>query len=176
MKNIFNTRYERLSIVEPEYVRRLITTDVGEKLQDRIYNNLKELENSYPDFAGWYYNTVIPEIELKDGKREIILAISEVGEKKNFIITGIVILKKTNCEKKICTFRVHEEFRNRGIGTELFEQSFKYLDTREPVITISENNIDMFKSHIIQYKFKEYQILDGYYKSGIKEYVYNGVL
>lgn len=176
MTKIINTRFIKLSETEPEEVRKLMINEIGEKAKDKLYNNLRDLADSYPNFAEWFYNIVMPEMELKDGRREIIIAISKIGDKEKYLLTGIAILKKTINEKKICTFRVHEDFRNQGIGTGLFEECFKYLDTKKPKITISENTIDMFKKHIELYKFDRCEILDGYYKEGIKEYVYNGKL
>lgn len=176
MTKIINTNFIKLSETEPEAVRRLMINEVGEKAKEKLYNNLKDLAESYPNFGEWFYNTVMPEMELKNGEREIIIAVSEVENRKKYLLTGIAILKKTVDEKKICTFRVHKDFRNQGIGTGLFEECFKYLDTKKPKITISENTIDMFKKHIEYYQFDRCEILDGYYKKGIKEYVYNGKL
>lgn len=180
MNKIITTRFIKLSETEPEAVRKLMINEVGEKAKERLYNNLKDLADSYPNFGDWFYNIVMPEMEVKDGKREIIIAISEVENevenKGKYLLTGIAILKNTVKEKKICTFRVHKDFRNQGIGTGLFEECFKYLRTRKPKITISENTIELFKNHIENYKFDKCETLDGYYKKGIKEYVYNGRL
>lgn len=176
MNKKFNTTFVRLSETKPDSIRKLMLNAVGEKSKEKLYNNLKDLTDSYPNFEKWFYNTVIPEMELKNGKREVIIAISEFTESKECLITGIAILKKSLSEKKICTFRVHKDFRGNGIGSELFEECFRYLGTRKPMISISENTIDMFKKHIETYKFHEEEVLDGYYKEGIKEHVYNGKL
>lgn len=176
MNNQIKTSYVNLSKTQPECIRKLMINEVGEKSKEKLYNNLKDLADSYPNFENWFYNIVIPEMELQNGEREIIIAISEIEEPQKFILTGIAILKRKAHEKKICTFRVHKDFRNHGIGTGLFKQCFNYLGTEKPIITISENTIDMFKKHIENYNFIEYEVLDGYYKIGIKEYVYNGKL
>lgn len=176
MNKIISTDFIKLSKTEPEAFRKLMINEVGEKAKEKLYNNLKDLTESYPNFEEWFYKRVIPEMELKNGEREIIIAISEVESKKIYLLTGIAILKKTDDEKKICTFRVHKDFRSQGIGTGLFEECFKYLETRKPKITISENTIDMFKKHIERYQFDIFETLEGYYKKGIKEYVYNGKL
>lgn len=176
MNKIITTSFIKLSQTEPEAVRKLMINEVGEKAKEKLYNNLKDLTDSYPNFEDWFYKIVMPQMEVKDGKREIIIAISEVDNREKYLLTGIAILKNTVEEKKICTFRVHKDFRNHGIGTGLFEECFKYLGTRKPKITISENSIEMFKKHIEHYEFDKCEVLDGYYKKGIKEYVYNGKL
>ncbi|MDD4048905.1 MAG: GNAT family N-acetyltransferase [Clostridia bacterium] len=147
-----------------------------DKVKEKLYNYLRDLAESYPQFDDWFYNVVLPEVELKKGEREIIIGISELEDSNKSILTGIAILKKTQLEKKICTFRVHEDYRNQGVGTELFEKCFEYLGTRKPIITISQNRQEMFKNHIMRYKFEGTQILKGYYKQDSIEYVYNGCL
>lgn len=168
--------YYRVSQIEPEVLRHFMINEVGEKAKEKLYNYLRDLAESYPQFDDWFYNVVIPEVELKNGEREIIIVLSELKGSSKAMLTGIAILKKKELEKKICTFRVHENYRNQGIGTELFEKCFEYLDTRKPIITISDNRKEIFKKHIINYKFEETQILKDYYKKGSIEYVYNGFL
>lgn len=173
---IINTNYLKVTEIEPEALRNYIVADVEEKSMDILYNDLKDLASSYPNFEKWFDTIVRPEVELKDGKREIIIALSEMPQKPKSILTGIAILKKTDKQKKICTFRIHDTYRNQGIGTKLFEKCFEYLGTRKPVISISDEKINSFKKHIDKYDFELVEILDGYYVSGRKEYVYNGKL
>ncbi len=122
---IKNNFFFRVSKIEPEQLRHFMITEVGEKSKDKLYNYLKDLARSYPDFDRWFYDTVIPELEDKTERREIIIVLSELEEIKNTVLTGIAILKKTKEEKKICTFRIHEDYRNQGIGTKLFEECKK---------------------------------------------------
>ena len=173
---IKNNFFFRVSKIEPEQLRHFMITEVGEKSKDKLYNYLKDLAQSYPDFDRWFYNTVIPELEDKTEKREIIIALSELEEIKNTVLTGIAILKKTKEEKKICTFRIHEDYRNQGIGTELFEECFKFLGTKKPIFTVSSDRKEMFQGHIDKYHFEEMQQLKDYYMNDSIEYVYNGVL
>lgn len=168
--------YHLVSQTEPEILRRFLINEVGEKAKEKLYNYLKDLAESYPQFDDWFYNVVIPGVKLGDGGREIIIVLSELENSPKVVLTGIAILKKEQFEKKICTFRVHEDYRNQGIGTELFEKCFEYLETRKPIITISGDRKDMFEKHILIYKFEETQILKDYYKEGSIEYVYNGFL
>jgi ribosomal protein S18 acetylase RimI-like enzyme len=172
----YGTTFHLISKIEPAELRRLTMNEVGEKSKEKLYNYLRDLAESYPDFDDWFYDTVIPAINLKNNTREIIIAITEVEKEKKYLISGIAILKKTKDEKKICTFRIHEDFRNCGIGSDLFEQCFSYLETRKPIITISQNRIEMFKSHLERYEFEETQQLNDYYKNGSIEFVFNGYL
>ncbi len=176
MKNEYNSCYIKLSETQPEHIRKLMISLVGEKSKEKLYNNLKDLEEIYPDFENWFYSKVIPELELKNGQREIIVVISEDKNTKKSVLSGIAILKKTIDQKKICTFRVHKDYRNQGIGTLLFKACFEYLETEMPVISISEKILDEFESHIKKFHFELTTIHDSYYKNGIKEYVYNGSL
>ncbi|PKL78206.1 MAG: hypothetical protein CVV25_12400 [Ignavibacteriae bacterium HGW-Ignavibacteriae-4] len=175
-KKIRESFYYKVSQTEPEALRRFLINEVGEKSKEKLYNYLKDLADSYPKFDEWFYNTIIPEIELKNGEREIIMVLSDIEDCNKVILTGIAILKKKQSEKKICTFRIHEDYRNHGIGTELFEESFKYLETRKPIITISHDRRIFFEKHIKKFEFNETQILRDYYKNGSIEYVYNGIL
>lgn len=173
---IKKNNYYKVSQIEPEVLRHFMITEVGEKAKEKLYNYLRDLAESYPRFDHWFYNVVIPEVEKKNGEREIIIVLSELEDCYETVLTGIAILKKKQLEKKICTFRVHEDYRNQGIGTELFEKCFEYLGTRKPIITIANNRKEIFEKHILNYNFEEKQVLEDYYKQGSIEYVYNGFL
>lgn len=169
-----NTKIIYLSEVTPDELQIYIAEDVCVKSQKSLYNNLIELAESYPKFEEWYQNKIINDLKLKNKKREVIIALNQVKEK--MIVSGIVILKKDLNEKKICTIRVHENFRDKGLGTKLFKESFKYLETEKPLITISENRMNDFKNHIEKFEFELTETLPNYYKKGMKEYVFNGKL
>ena len=180
---IIKNEFILVSEIKPEEMRNYAIFDIGEKLIDKAYNFLRDLEKSYPNFSNWYHGKVVPELRNKSYEREIIIVSSEIENKveditpkKKYELTGIAILKKTRTEKKICAFRIHEDYRAQGIGKELFEQCFKFLDTREPVITISSDRIDIFRSFIEKYNFTEKERLKDYYIEGSTEYVYNGYL
>lgn len=170
------TTFHLISEIEPFEIRKLLLYTVHDKAKDCVYNFFRDLSGSYPFFDEWFINSVIPEVEKRDGRREIIFAITENSLDGLIIISGIAILKKTQSERKICTLGVHADYRNIGIGSELFEKSFKFLGTRKPVISFSEDRIIMFMNHIKKYHFERTQILNDYYQNGIAEYVYNGFL
>lgn len=177
--DIISTNYLKLSEIQPDTLKSFLMQEVALKSQDILYNYLQDLNDSYPDFKNWYYEKVVRDILDKNNRREIIVALSELDTtelEEKHVITGIAILKKDIDEKKICTFRIHEDYRKLGIGKNLFEECFKYLETNKPVITISSNRKEMFDPLIKYFKFELNQELKDYYKNGSIEYVYNGVL
>lgn len=46
---------------------------------------------------------------------------------------------------------VCKKYRNQGIGTKIIEQSFNYLETKKPLITLPDYKIEMFKPLIKKY-------------------------
>jgi GNAT superfamily N-acetyltransferase len=172
ISNISKSTPYRLSQVTPEEIRAHLICEVGEKAQHKIYNQLIDLNESYPGFDEWFYKTVFPELSVCPEQREIIIIISTRDKKK--ILSGIAILKKTAEERKICTIRIHEQFRGMGIGTMLFEECFKFLETRLPIITISDKREADFIKHIKKFNFTKTQSLQDLYKPGSIEFVYNG--
>ena len=161
----------KVTDITPEEIKRIFCLGLMTTLEEKLYNFLRDLDEYYPNFREWYLNTVYKEIEQRNGKREILILVSEQNE-----IIGISILKKTDNEKKICAFRIREDYRKQGIGRVLFEESFKWLGTRKPLISISEFHIRAFEYYIKEYDFQLVQELKGYYKKSIIEYVYNGKL
>ena len=165
----------KVSEVRPEELKKMLISEVGDRAQDKLYNFLQDLSLSYPDFNSWFFDKVIPEMERDANKREIIIVMSKMGEGE-LRISGIAILKKDESEQKICTFRVHEDYRRHGIGTLLLEQCIAFLGTSAPIITVSSDRVKMFAPLLAKYNFKEMQRLDNYYVEGSTEYVYNGKL
>ncbi len=43
-------------------------------------------------------------------------------------------------------------------------------------MAIPEIMLEPFKSNILNFNFNQSQVLEGYYKDGFKEYVFNGTL
>jgi hypothetical protein len=83
---------------------------------------------------------------------------------------GISILKNDD-EKKLCTFMVNPEYRKKGHSKLLLEDSFEYLNTEKPVITIPEFRLVEFSSIIDAYGWEASSIIDNYYS---KEIEFNG--
>lgn len=88
-------------------------------------------------------------------------------------LKGVSIIKNTQEEKKICTLRVMEKYQNRGIGLRLFEKSFETLQTRFPLLSVSEEKYPDFKKIFDYYGFKLTSIKENYYRIGKKEFFFN---
>ena len=94
--------------------------------------------------------------------------------KDNNNIIAFSLLKRKD-EKKICTIFVNENYRNRKIGTKLLLESFKYLGTTKPLITIRDYKINYFKSIIEKYNWSMDEELVDYYGKNTKEYCFNKI-
>lgn len=134
---------------------------------DAIFEFLSMLKDDYPDFSIWFFDKVVPDIEL--GLREIL--ISEIdGE-----IAGASIIKKAE-EKKICTLRVSPKYQRRGIGSHLLDVATHELTTKKPLITVSDTHFAEFIKLFSVNSFKLTEIHIDKYKKGATEMVFNGHL
>lgn len=141
----------------------------------KLYKDIKYLNRDYPNFRKWYFNKVVP--NLMNGTREVLLCFIRCNkDSMDLKLAGLAILKKTEKEKKICTFRISEEYRGQEIAKELFEKSFEVLETRKPLITISEKRKKSFEKYIKMFDFECLEEKKGLYTEDIVEYVYNGRL
>lgn len=136
----------------------------------RIYESLSKLENEYPNFENWYFNVVVK--NMVSNERVLFLA----TDINNARYSGVMILKNSAYEKKICTLRIFDEYQGKGIGSRLIEKSFEILSTSAPLITVSETHLLQFRKILNKYNFKEMATYENYYKSGLKEYTFNGYL
>lgn len=132
-----------------------------------VYEFLSGLSKEYGNFKEWYYTKVVS--ELSTGTRLIY----SVVEKKK--IVAVLILKNAE-EKKICTLRVAEGYRNQGIATRLLKIAFKELECATPIITVSSYHIEEFWPLLRKNGFHLFKEYTGYYKDGITEYSFNGLL
>jgi len=135
---------------------------------ETIYQTISQLKEDYPDFNNWYYKKVRDGII--DGSREIIFTVAW-----NYI-AGVAILKKEKREKKICTLRVFDNFQRNGIGKKLVIESFDYLHTEEPLITVPSLKEHQFQKMFNFFGFKKRDELSNYYSFGKKEVTFNGSL
>lgn len=132
-----------------------------------IYEFLHDLDNEYSNFSKWYYSTVVP--GLASGNRIIYTVLDD--EK----IVAVLILKNSD-EKKICTLRVAEHYRCQGIATKLLKIAHQALQCTNPLITVSSIHINEFEFLLKKNGFTLYKKYENYYKQGIVEYAFNGLL
>lgn len=135
--------------------------------QDELYAHISSLEQEYPFFMDWYYNTVLPGTTI--GLRKIIVATIEDN------IAGVLILKDAS-EKKICTLRVESEYRGNGLGHRLMNIAIRELKTEYPLITVSDIHIDEFMTLFRDNKFRFSKMYFEKYIKGHYEIAFNGYL
>lgn len=134
-----------------------------------VFNFASKLIYEYPGFKSWYKSLFTSKYELCT-EREIIIC--EV----DYRIVAIAILKNNFQEKKICTFRVAKAYQHQGIGKEMMELSFEWLESDSPIITLHRNKLDQFSKLLNHYNFNLEQTQRHYYNVFSTELVYNGVL
>lgn len=145
-------------------------TDVDFKI-DSIFSELSFLRTEYPDFYAWFYKKVV--FGLSNNSRKIFLASNPHSFGK---VNGVLILKDTNSEKKICTLYVDKESRMNGIGNKFMEIAFNELNTDRPLITVSDNRLKEFSKLLNKYNFESVDALPDYYADNHTEYTFNGHL
>ena len=119
-----------------ELIQQNYPQETVEKMLQQILVLSMQVKQDYPDYRNWFLNTQVP--GLYDNTRNIIIA--HIKER----IVGFVSLKKTEEEKKICTFYVEKGFRQNKIGTILVEKAIEYLEEDKPLITIPLSKLHEF--------------------------------
>lgn len=117
-------------------------------LLDKIYKSTSFINSEYKNYYEWYYNIQVPRILNNEG--EIIYLTVGVDN-----IIGVISLKNTEYEKKICTLYIDSEYREMHLGTILLEMGLEYLETDKPVITFNERKKVMFQSFVDRYEWIE---------------------
>ena len=126
---------------------------------------LSDLDRYYPCFEYWFFKKVCPDIAT--GKRKILL------KKSNDKVIAVAILKRYVEETKICTFRVAEDTKRNGVGTELMRESLDWLQSNHPIITVNEENAPEFERFLTKFDFNKTGILNDLYRPNKKEVIYN---
>lgn len=139
------------------------------KLADEIYGLTIHLNGTYPGYKEWFYDKQIKGCLTPN--RNIIFIKNEEGK-----IIALSCLKKDEEEKKICTLFVSDEYRKQGLGSLLFEESMKFLETTKPLVTFTEDKLPMLEKMITKYNWELTEIVDGIYNNGIREFCFNGQL
>ena len=148
-----------------DYINILSEEEI-KSLANDIYNITKFLEEDYPNHKNWFFNIQLEET-LHSNTRNILFV------RDNNKIIGVANLLSNNEEKKISALYVIEEYQNKGIGTQLFEESMKWLNTRYPIISLSKDRYKAYKPIIDKYNWKLTRIIKNYYKEGIEELFFN---
>lgn len=118
-----------MSKIEIHNIEDLIKEQYPLEFIQKLLNDVlilsMQVKNDYPDYRNWYQTIQVPGIY--DGTRNIIIA--HIADR----IVGFVSLKKTQEEKKICTFYVEKSFRRNQIGTLL---ATKAVEITNEVVTL----------------------------------------
>lgn len=151
-----------------DFLIQRISSHDGELIQ-KIGETLCFLKKDYPDFLCWYAKKVIS--GLSTSQRQIYVARSVDDSKK---ILGVMILKDTLDEKKICSLFVSEGHRQQGIGTRFLTTAESALNVCKPLITVSSERKTEFEPLFKKFGYVEYDCYPEYYRTGINEISYNG--
>lgn len=133
-----------------------------------VSQDIAFLRESYPGFDRWLWQKVVP--GLHSGERTIIV------ETRNGRAAGLLIVKHTESEKKLCTLRVREDYESRGLGVRLFERAFDILRTERPLLSVSEAAFPKFARLFGHFGFERHASYKGLYVPAIEEFSYNGLL
>lgn len=123
------------------------------------YSYKEDFQRSYSEFLNW-----LNRIKQDKNRKAIFLF-------KDKLPIGFSILKYS--ESKICSFYVVPYFRNRGYSSILLEESFKLLNTKYPLITVSDIIKEDFTNLFGKYNFKLVTELDNLYRDKSVEYIFN---
>lgn len=133
-----------------------------------ISDDMIFLRESYPSFDDWLLGKVIPGIYA--GERTAVV------ELRDSAMAGLLIVKHSNTEKKLCTLRVRPDFESSGIGVRLFETAFDLLQTDRPLLSVSEPSMPKFSRLFTHFGFSKEAIYGGRYLPHVDEFSYNGHL
>ena len=102
----------------------------------QAYSLIDFIGEDYEHLCEWYWSKAVPWVF--SNRMEFFLALD-----CNKVI-GVLIAKKENDERKICTLFVSSEYSHKGIATRLINDSFEFLETTKPIITFSEYKLHQF--------------------------------
>ncbi len=148
-------------------IRRLTAQD-NTQLQS-IGEALCFLKKDYPDFLGWYRKKVLP--GLATASRQVYIAVPGDCPGR---LAGVMILKDTPAQKKICTLYVAELYRGQKLGSKFLSRAISVLRVHRPLITVSDAHQSEFSPLFRHFGFQLYDSCLGYYRKGVSEHSYNG--
>jgi hypothetical protein len=133
-----------------------------------VFASIAHLEASYPGFEAWLHAKVFPGI--RNGTRRVRAVVTD-GD-----VRAVSIAKRDNQEKKLCTLWVAPSARTSGIGSSLAKEAFGWLGTDNPLFTVPDDRLPEFRPLLSRWGFNLIQVVDGAYRPGSQEFVFNGVL
>lgn len=137
-------------------------------LRNNLRANVGFFQGNYPNFESWLESKVLPGLER--GERTAHFEIRDGN------VVGLLIVKHTVDEKKLCTLRVDSALRNSGLGVHLFEAAFELLQSTRPLLSISESKLPQFERLFKHFGFSFAGEYPGLYTPQNLEYSFNGLL
>jgi len=133
-----------------------------------VHTTLEEagVTRLYPGFEDWFLGKAVPGI--RSGERRVITSLIDS------VLTGVVICKRTDAERKLCTLWVSQQARGRGIAAELAADAFAWLGTAKPLFTVPEEHLADFGGLLRSWSFSEPVTYPELYRPDRVEYVFNG--
>lgn len=133
-----------------------------------VFKTVQPISQFYPGFNSWYWDKVVPGIQLANDK--IIIA------EKNGELVGVAILKDSE-EKKLRALRITEKFQKSGAGLFLIDQCLKELKSDKPIATVPEEMFHQYSRIFVEkYGFELNRVHKGMYRPGKLEYSFNEVV
>ena len=159
-----------------------LNSELKEMLKEylnRTFFNIQKIDEKYPDFENWL-EKVYKEIDEDNSKREILLLTDFTSTSLQMEIEGIVILKNTEEEKKICYLFLTYPYSYRE---EMYDGIFEYLGTKKPIISMEksffkEKYLGFLKPYFPENEklnFKLTSIVPDKYVKGKTELIFNEV-
>lgn len=139
-----------------------------EEVLNVVSQDAEFLRSSYPHFDDWFARKVIPGIYK--GERTLLI------EERDSTAVGLLILKHTATEKKLCTLRVRPQYESKGLGVRLFQVAFEILGTERPLLSISHLAEPKFHRLFTYFGFAQEAVYQSRYLPMVDELSYNGLL
>jgi len=134
----------------------------------RAYAAVAHLDGFYPGFEEWFWCKVVPGL---GGGTRWLRVVERAGE-----VVGVAVAKAEGDELKLCMAWVHPRLEGSGLGVRLIREGCAWLGTDRPLATVPEELMPRFAPVLDRLGFTVGQVLDGHYRPGKREFVYNGVL
>ena len=134
-----------------------------------IRDFLLESSYLYPGIENWWDKVVMPDLDLDIAKRVVLVV--DTGNSFEGLFIG-----KTGHSAKLCTLRLRESVRNKGVGRALATEGLSQLingETNSFHVTISEaaeeGSLEFFES----VGFQRIAVERNRYRRGVDEFVYS---
>lgn len=134
--------------------------------KSRIFSFLWTLSFEYPRFSEWYEKLFAADGQLQPERQIYVCTYAKD-------VCGVIILKKDDLERKVCTLRVSPKYQRNGIGRQLLTKGIEWLEDDKPLITVRGSRKHQFNNLFSYFGFKEEQCCQRYYSFFSNEYAYN---